>query len=326
MAWQNWARSATRTGMSALMMLAVACVDDKKPGDGDGPPQDQPDGGADRMDAMTMVPTMDGNMPVTPRPDGSVDAASDASSEPTGDATVVPQPDAATTDQPDAAIPPAMPPELKPLPADGNRLSICYDDADCKSDDLVCYMPRGVIPGTCVDDCNQDSDCPAAAGVPSVCNDFTNECEFDCAGSDGEGKGACPPDMVCADVGSGGVFAPEVWRCRYPAGGGKRTAPLYERCDPEHDNGDCAGTNVCHQPALNASSAFAPNGYCTTSCEEDTECPLPSGAVANPVCGWTGACEFDCAVAGEKCPGTGMSCRDIDNLPLTETLRCIYLD
>jgi hypothetical protein len=316
-------RSARIIAVGTLLLMGVACSDDKKSvsddlGDsGEGPTPGEPDqdSGTLRMDAS--LPMLDARIPALPTSDaGDAGVLLFADG---GGAPVVPTPVS-----PDASLP--DPAALTPLPADGNRGSICYRDSECKTDDLTCYLPQSGIPGACVDDCVQDSDCPASGGVAARCNTVTDQCEFGCAGADNKGDGACPDKMVCVYEGIGGLLEPDLWRCRYPAGGGKKTAKKWEACDPAHNDGDCVGTDLCHQPIASIASALLPRGYCINECESDTDCKAPEGIKSKPTCSLiTGRCELDCSVPGGNCPAD-MNCIGIDPTIFSNTNRCMFID
>jgi hypothetical protein len=214
---------------------------------------------------------------------------------------------------------PAVP--LVPLPHDGAPLAVCYADADCKGDDLVCVGSLGVRgAGFCSDDCTEDKHCPAVAGVPASCS-FEGACVLGCAGSDGKGGGSCPPNMVCRDVTEGNLLTQAKYQCTYPLGAGSKSVAANAKCELSHGDGDCAGLLVCHVPAGGlVSSPDDGTGYCAPACRQSADCQAPAGSTAAPLCE-RGACELDCDAIGASCPA-GFSCRDVDDVPVLTQKRC----
>jgi hypothetical protein len=208
---------------------------------------------------------------------------------------------------------------LVALPADGNRLSVCYEAADCNGDDLTCYLPDSLVPGFCTDDCNEDKDCPAVEGLAATCSP-DGQCRIDCAGK-GKGDGKCPKDMECRDV-FDGILGPASYKCVYPEGSGSRVSAKYERCDPKHEDGDCKDKLACFVPSAFGSGSGP--GYCAPTCKEAKDCSVPGGASAVPACE-AEHCTLDCSGAGATCPA-GMNCRDVDESPLSEMYRCRFIN
>jgi hypothetical protein len=254
------------------------------------------DGGAARMDATVTPPRSDGAVDEPPTSDGAVDTTPD------------PLPDG------------AVPVTTTQLPSDGNKLSVCYGEADCNGDDLTCYLPGDAAPGLCTDDCSQDSDCPAVEGIAQGCSTF-GQCRIDCTGT-GSGDGACPANQVCRDTSGPGLLTPPAYRCTYPVGAGSKAVALYGKCNTNHGGGDCQGMLGCHVPSA---LLFAPEGpgYCSNACTVEADCALPAGVTSTVMC-LDGGCEFDCSRAGASCP-SAMNCRDIDPSPL-EDYRCRMID
>lgn len=301
----------------ALLTLSAACGDDAKetPVDAGSDSSAQPtlpvEAGAPSVDAGAATPDEgDGNEPGDAAPEPTLDGAVE------GDDT-----DGAAPVDGDGGSQVST-----PLPATGDRLSVCYAKADCNGDDLVCYLPDGARPGYCTDNCAADTDCQPLGGVATSCSP-DGFCRMDCAGT-GAGDGACPADMVCRAISLTTNPLGPSYRCTYPDGSGKRSVPSYERCDRGHGDADCSAVaDGCYAPALNLGGIFGP-GYCAPACTEAASCgTVPAGTTATPVCGLTGRCELDCGAAGKgNCP-TGMNCVNINPSALTPPIqRCRFID
>ena len=299
-------------GLVAAVLAAGCGDDDNLKGGEPGGQQPGADAGAGldgarpsvSMDAATLSP-LDASL-TPPSLDGSRSADGALA-----DVTAPPVLDDAGT--------PVVP--LVPLPHDGAPLAVCYRDADCKGDDLVCVGPLGVRgAGFCNDDCVEDKDCPAVAGVPASCS-FERQCVLGCAGSDGTGGGSCPANMVCRDITDGNLLTQAVYRCTYPLGAGSKSVAATGSCALSHGDGDCAGLLVCHVPAGGLiSSPDDGTGSCTAACKQSADCQVPVGSTAAALCEG-GACELDCAASGASCPA-GYVCRDVDDVPLLSQMRC----
>jgi hypothetical protein len=303
----------------AALTLSAACGDDSTKTAADGgsgkPTIDTPDN-ASGNDAGERGDEKDGAVsqpPVTPTFDAGVDA--DGSTE---DGTVPTTDDAATSD---GAVS-----NTKPLPSNGDRLSLCYAKSDCNGDDLVCYLPDSARPGYCTDDCATDKDCQPLGGLAASCSP-DGFCRIDCAGDKGAGDGPCPADMVCRNVTAANPLLSS-FRCTYPDGGGKRTVGSYERCERGHGDADCkAATDGCYAPTLDLAGILGP-GYCAPACTDATRCgATPAGTTAVSACSLTGRCELDCSQAGKgNCP-SGMNCVNIAQGQLAPAvMRCRFID
>lgn len=218
----------------------------------------------------------------------------------------------------------AVPVRMTSLPNDGSRRSVCYGDKPCNKD-LFCAAPVGgkPYPGFCTDGCRTDANCPALDGIAQVCS-ADSQCHVMCAGAQGKGAGPCPVNQICRDV-RNTPFDAASWYCTYPDNSGSRAVPTYGACSTQHGAGDCAGADICHQPEVSGLSLPTPSGtagYCAGECAAATDCLVPPGTTARPLC--AGArCEFDCAGAGANtCPAT-MNCRDLSNNPLAPAYRCV---
>jgi hypothetical protein len=191
-------------------------------------------------------------------------------------------------------------------------------------DELGCLIQVGSPgPGVCVSVCETDLSCAPSEGVVGVCDiGLVGDgfCEYGCGGADNDGKGPCPTNMECRNF---GLSLAPTWQCAYAVGGGKKTQPLYDRCDPAHGPGDCQGQAVCAHPSSNVSSVQFPSGYCSPQCTQAADCVAPGGAAAEGSC-YEGQCRFTCE-GGEDCP-TGMSCFDISPLTTLPVKRCLYVD
>ena len=297
----------------AAAVLSPACGDDDK-GQTTEPVGELPSGDAAvGVDSGRPSSSMDAGM------QGALDATL---TPPSSDGSLVTDgalADAAAPVVLDDAGKPVVP--LVPLPDDGAPLSVCYGDADCKGDDLVCVGSLGVRgAGFCNDDCVDDKDCPAVAGVPASCS-FEGQCVLGCAGSDGKGGGSCPTNMVCRDITDGNLLTQAEYRCTYPLGAGKKSVAAAGTCELAHGDGDCAGLLVCHLPTGGLlSSPDDGTGSCTAACAQSADCQVPAGSTASALCE-RGACELDCAATGTTCP-SGWSCRDVDDVPLLTQMRC----
>jgi hypothetical protein len=261
---------------------------------------------------------------------GSAEATSDA-----GDASPEASAGDASAPTADATVPtgPATPTAPKPatIRIDGLRGAGCFDDADCKGDDLLCFLPAGLragSPGFCTDDCKVDTDCQAIAGMATTCGD--GQCRVDCSGAKGMGDGACPSNMACLNTAAPPtslVFP--AWHCVYPEGSGVKTAQAFEKCALAHGSGDCADDLLC--VTARSGAASSPDDerasavslpHCTAACKVASDCKSPTGITAAAACD-LGACQLDCAAGGSTCP-TGMSCRDVGTA-FTESFRCVLL-
>lgn len=328
MSWTATLRMLPVLGFTASLLALGACSEDKGSATDDGEPADEPnDQPNDQRDAAG--PTPDGGKPST-----SMDAGLRL------DATVVPTPtedggalsDATRPVPPvlagDASVEPtvdggAPPVSLQPLPDNGQKLSTCYGQADCKGDDLTCVGARGVFgAGFCSDDCAQDSDCPAIDGLAASCS-LQGQCRISCAGEANDGEGPCPDNMECQNVVPVGVPALPVYECRYPVGAGSKKQKSFDKCDAGHGSGDCEGLLSCHVPFGFGGAPIGP-GYCTQGCESATDCAVPAGVVAVATCE-LGGCELDCSQPGGSCPA-GMNCRDVDAAPIVNEFRCRFVD
>jgi hypothetical protein len=301
MAWTKEMCWRPMLGGIAALLISAGCGDDKNgqgtvdggdssvEGDGDSTetPSDNP---ADPNPTDQQAPTKDLDAGQEPIPsDGSVPPSN-------GDAGA-----------------------LVSLPADGNRLAVCYEAADCNGDDLTCYIPDSIGPGFCTEDCAADKDCQALEGMAMTCSP-EGQCRVDCTGK-GSGDGKCPTHMACRDVAVGLLAAPS-YRCTYPEGSGSRASAKYEQCDPMHDDGDCKDKLACFVPSVFGTGTGP--GYCAPACTAVKDCTAPGGTSAAPVCE-SGHCSFNCKGAGTTCPA-GMNCRDIDESPIGETFRCRFIN
>jgi hypothetical protein len=328
MAWLEHVRAAQIAGVSALMLLGVACSsDDKSNGDGnhgDGNGDDQ--GGLD--EGSPEGETKDaGKMDASKPP--TIDAKAETPAADAGDAgTALPKlPDGGSVKQtvPDAAV---VSNALTPLPHDGTIGSICYGDGDCNGDDLHCQLPPGsAIPGFCVDDCDTDKDCHDLDNIKGRCAKpllTSGLCQYPCGGPKNDGKGACPENMQCVNFAVGILALPD-WQCRYPEGGGKKTEQPFAQCEAAHQGGDCKGLSWCAQPALSVSSAVFSHGYCSPICMRDQDCKgADEGTTAKASC-IAGVCIFDCSNKGARCP-LGMNCEDINMTEWLASQVCIYIE
>jgi hypothetical protein len=306
--------------MGLCVSLACACGDDEKSkkegttdeadgGDGDG------DGDADGE--------QEPSEPSDNSPDGGNDVPNE--NKPEADAGAEDEKDAATDHvEPDAGGPEKTPGTLLNLPHNGEKISVCYGPDDCNGDDLTCYAAFGTAPGVCTEDCKEDADCAPIGGLAATCSS-DGQCRVDCTGA-GKGDGACPANMECGDVSNrfAGASLTPSYRCVYPADAGSNSVKLYGKCDRSHGAGDCQGALSCHTPSAPFTTPSGA-GYCTESCEKETECQVPAGTTSVPLCTEGGACEFDCSGGGATCP-QGMNCRDVDNNPITETFRCRFIE
>ncbi len=326
-------------GLVLCALLAGGCGDEEAKkgapsdnasgeGDGDGKQENEDEGDGDEggdgdEDAPADDDSSDPNQEF-PDSDAGVDAGDDETDDAKSDAGADPtigKPGETTAEKAGT---------LLNLPHDGGRLSACYGD-ECNGDDLLCFANSGTAPGFCTEDCNQDSDCQPIEGIKAECSP-ERRCQVDCTGS-GKGDGKCPKNMECRDLPNPmgvGIVTPIVidalisqWRCVYPVDAGKNTVKLYEQCDRAHGHGDCQGTRKCHAPTAPLTLPTGP-GYCSPECKEVSDCSVPSGTTAVPMCN-DGACDFDCSAKGASCP-KGMNCRDVDNNLLTETFRCRFID
>ena len=288
-------------GLTALL-IGAGCGDDKAQGTADAGDAGNSSQGDGDMETPADNPA-DSGAPDQPEPTEDLDAGQEPAP---ADGSVPPAKD-------DAGAP------LVSLPADGNRLSVCYQAADCNGDDLTCYIPDSIGPGFCTEDCAIDKDCQALEGMAMTCSP-EGQCRVDCTGK-GKGDGKCPTHMECRDVSVGIITTPS-YRCTYPEGSGSRVSAKYERCDPTHDDGDCMDKLACFVPS-GFGTGTGP-GYCAPACTEAKNCEAPAGANAAPACE-NGHCTLDCSGAGTTCPA-GMNCRDIDESPLGETFRCRFIN
>ena len=196
------------------------------------------------------------------------------------------------------------------LPSDGNALSVCSSDDDCNGDDLLCAA-FGNFRGYCAEDCKIDADCAKIDGITPAC-DATGRCVVDCVGA-GKGDGACPNDMVCAEVMTS-LFSTSLYRCQYPE---PKNHVVFEPCDSLRADSDCEEGLTCSVfvglPLL--SDITLP--YCAASCAEATDCNA-QGSGATPVCDLSnplstkGLCALECT-DDKQCPGD-MLCRTLDLL------------
>jgi hypothetical protein len=205
------------------------------------------------------------------------------------------------------------------IPSDGNRLSVCYANAECNGDDLVCFGDGGGVPGFCTEDCVEDTDCQPIGGMEATCSP-QGECYVAC---DGEGDTDCPDDMECRQTGGVGSFG-----CAYPAGTGSGAAGQWESCEVSHGDGDCASGLVCYLPTWPA--ATSGTGFCTENCQVVTDCTQPDDTSITSViaCGPTAAtgtrwCRLDCSVEGSTCPD-GMACENVVSNPQQQVLVCRF--
>jgi hypothetical protein len=327
MAWLDRMRATAVVGVGALMLLGVACSEDK-PSNGDG----KNDGDSDDEGLDVGGEELDEEPDAGSRMDAKVSLPDTGTSKPdagdSGPALTLPDGSTPPVTKPDAAV---INNALTPLPHDGARGSICYGNGDCTGDDLKCLLPAGsAIPGICVDDCDTSMDCKAIDENKGTCSNGDIEftpglCEYPCGGPKNDGKGKCPEDMVCENF-SSNFLLPD-WQCRYPAGGGKKTEKPFTKCETAHEGGDCEGLSWCWQPSLSLSSAVLPHGYCSPICTNDADCKgADEGTTAKAVCNiLRGRCEYDCGVTGARCP-LGMNCWEIESTAVLRVQRCIFID
>ena len=167
---------------------------------------------------------LDGSVDPATGDDGSVQDAGmhEMPAQPTADAGNNP-----SVPQPDGGV---MPIPMTPthVPSDGEALSLCYDDADCKGEGLGCYAAFGTVAGFCSEKCEKDEDCEPIGGAAASCSP-EKLCRVDCSGKDGEGDGACPANMECRDLFDPSVVIAgeqsepgliSIWRCGYPVQAG----------------------------------------------------------------------------------------------------------
>lgn len=321
MAWLVRKRAAQLAAIGALTVMSVACSsEDKKPTDEDTDNVDG-DGTTAEGEDVDARPLMDASKPPPPPRDTRAPDAGDAGAP----ITLTP-------------IEPLLPPDasvivtaLTPLPHDGDKRSICYGESDCgNNDDLTCSLTSGIVPGVCVDDCRADKDCETLDGVKGTCAGATllsdGQCTYGCNGPKNDGKGSCPKDMVCTNLGGGTLLTPDTWRCRYPEFGGKKTEKSWGKCIGSHGPGDCEGLASCVFLAGDISSALAPHGYCSPVCSKDADCKVDEGTTAIPHCVLS-QCIITCDNPGARCP-EGMNCDDIDTILAQSRvgLACVYFD
>ena len=223
------------------------------------------------------------------------------------------------------------------MPADGAQLGRCENDDDC-ADGLNCYE----FGGYCSTACATTADC-SSLGSNFTCNartggggmrpggmmggdasapEPTGTCRATCTG---ESDTSCPAGMSCVSAGGGGFqggggpgggdggTSTGNFRCAYdeeeepgmPQDGGMSggnmnmgTTPAFGECE---DDDECAD-------GLECTAGRTGSGFCTQTCEEDTDCTMMAGSgSAEPTCGFGGNCGLSCAEDGQMCP-TGMMC------------------
>jgi hypothetical protein len=202
------------------------------------------------------------------------------------------------------------------LPGGGGQLSFCTSSMDC-NDGLNCYAFGNYCSAECADDADCTSlganySCGGRGGFGGgAMNDGgvapTGTCRITCTGTDDT---SCPTGMSCVAAGGGGGGG-GTFRCAYPdtqAGGtggtggtggmGTGTAQAFEQCA---GNGDCAMGLACTARRGNP-------GFCTQSCQADTDCTnTPGSGSVTATCGFGGQCTLSCAGNETGCP-TGMTC------------------
>lgn len=331
MGWSASARMLPRASLTVFVVLSAACGSDDPKGDsfvevdsGGGMVVEGNTAPPAKLDAGVVV-NMDAAGPSSPTPR---DAGPGVTTTPIGNPGAGPT----TTDQgPGGGVSAdgAVPVVVTPLPSDGNRRSVCYNDKPCAKD-LFCNAPTGgtvQYPGLCTDGCRTDANCPAIDGIAQTCS-ADGQCIVNCAGMMNKGDAPCPVHEICRDI-SPNVFS-QTWRCTYPDSSGSRDAPIYGPCSIQHAGGDCAGGATCHVPAAGLTLPNVPRvggttGYCTGECAMAMDCPVPDGTTAKPVCAGN-RCEFDCAAAGANTCPDKMNCRDLSNNPLAPMYRCVFLE
>lgn len=233
--------------------------------------------------------------------DAMVDPGSDAGSGPILtelDAAVAPEDAAVPPDEPgpDAAEPDAGPAELPE-----GVLDPC-DDARACMGELICDAPNGEA-GICAQACERDADCGGLKDAVFECDHSEGVCRLPCD----EDERACPKPLMCTSRGEDG----DEYCAAAPKPEPDRGHGLFERCDLDLGDDDCADGRVCHR---SSSSQIDGPGYCTDECETTDDCPMTQAQGGSLSC-LNGVCRFDCEES--ECP-LGMACEMTGALPLCQ--------